>query len=284
MQREIPNSPGVYQIKCTSNGKIYIGSAVDLHNRCEQHRRSLRRGDHGNAHLQAAWNMYGEENFEFTVMEFTQRSDLLRAEQDWLDKTQAYTRGVGFNIFNTAGSPGDTFAQVWEGFVDPDGNEVTIQNLFDFCRKNNLDFPSMHRLAKGESKLKSYKGWSHKNSVRQRDYIKTYDGFIDPDGNHAGSITNLAAFCRENGLEKSHMVAVAHGRLYSHGGWTYQNNRENLGIKTYTGFIDSNGNRVIITNLQAFCRENKLDVVHMRELISGKRKSHKGWMWNLDNE
>jgi len=132
MQRKIPNSPGVYQIKCTSNSKIYIGSAVDLYNRCEQHRRSLRRGDHVNAHLQAAWNMYGEENFEFTVLEFTQRSDLLRAEQDWLDKTQAYTRGVGFNIFNTAGSPGDAFAQTWEGFVDPEGNEVTINNLFDF--------------------------------------------------------------------------------------------------------------------------------------------------------
>ena len=237
-----------------------------------------------NAHLQAAWNMYCEENFEFTVLEFTQRSDLLRAEQDWLDKTQAYTRGVGFNIFNTAGSPGDAFAQTWEGFVDPEGNEVTINNLFDFCRKNNLDFPSMHRLAKGESKLKSYKGWSHRNSVRERDYIKTYEGFIDPHGSSVGPITNLAAFCRENGLEKSHMVAVAHGRLYSHGGWTYQNDRENLGIKTYIGFIDPNGNRVIITNLQSFCRENKLEVVHMRQLISGVRKSHKGWTWNINNE
>jgi hypothetical protein len=80
------------------------------------------------------------------------------------------------------------------------------------------------------------------------------------------------------------MVAVAHGRLYSHGGWTYQNDRENLGVKTYTGFIDPNGNRVIITNLQSFCRESNLEVVHMRELISGKRKSHKGWTWNLENE
>lgn len=284
MREKIQRSSGIYQIKCISNGKIYIGSAADLYNRCEQHKRSLRRANHSNAHLQAAWNKYSEDNFEFTVLEFTERSDLLRAEQYWLDKTQSFNSEVGFNIFNIAGSPGDAFAQTWEGFIDPNGNEVTIRNLFDFCRQNNLDFPSMHRLAKGESKLKSYKGWSHKNSVRQRDYVKTYEGFIDPNGNSVGPITNLAAFCRENRLEKSHMVAVAHGRLYSHGGWTYQNDRKNLGIKTYTGFIDPNGNRVIITNLQAFCRENDLEVVHMRQLISGIRKSHKGWIWNLEND
>lgn len=284
MSNKMPHVPGVYQIKCIINGKIYIGSGVDIYDRCEQHRRSLRRGDHVNAHLQAAWNKYGGENFEFTVLELTERSDLLRAEQDWIDQTQSFKREIGFNIFETAGSPGDAFVQTWEGFINPEGNEVTINNLFDFCRKNNLDWPSMHRLAKGKSKLKSYKGWSHKNSVRQRDYIKTYDGFIDPDGNLTRPITNLAAFCRENNLDNTHMVAVAHGRLYSHRGWTYQNDRENLGFKTYVGFIDPDGNKVIITNLEAFCRDNNLQVVHMRQLISGIRKSHKGWTWDGDHE
>jgi hypothetical protein len=80
------------------------------------------------------------------------------------------------------------------------------------------------------------------------------------------------------------MVAVANGRLYSHRGWTYENDRENLGFKTYTGFVDPNGNRMVIANLQAFCRENNLQVVHMRQLISGVRKSHKGWTWKVNNE
>ena len=252
--------------------------------RCEHHRSSLRRGDHRNAHLQAAWNKYGEDNFEFTVLEFADPNDLLNAEQNWIDQTQSANKEFGFNIYSIAGSPGDANAQVWEGFIDPNGNEITIRNLYDFCRQNNLDFPSMHRLSKGESKLKSYKGWSHKNSVRQRDYIKTYEGFIDPNGNPIGSITNLAVFCRENNLDNTHMVAVARGRLYSHRGWTYQNDRENLSFKTYIGFIAPDGHRMTITNLQAFCRENDLDVVHMRELISGIRKSHKGWTWDLDNE
>ncbi len=284
MLKHLPEVSGVYQITCVPNGKIYIGSSIDIRDRCEQHRRSLRRGDHPNVHLQAAWDKYEEENFKFTVLEITDRNNRLEAEQNWLDETQSFKRNIGFNIFSLSDSPGDTFAQTWEGFVDPEGNPVIIQNLHDFCRQNNLDFPSMHRLVKGESKLKSYKGWSHKNSVRQRDYIKTYDGFIDPDGNPAGSITNLAAFCRENNLDNTHMVAVANGRIYSHRGWTYLNDRENLSFKTYTGFVSPEGNKVVIANLEAFCRENNLQVVHMRQLISGIRKSHKGWTWNLDNE
>lgn len=282
--KHLPKSSGVYQIRCKSNNKIYIGSAIDIRTRCEQHRRSLRRGDHSNQHLQAAWNKFGEDNFEYAVLEITDKDVRVGQEQYWLDLKQSYKRENGFNIFDTAGSPGGTFVQTWEGFFDPDGNEVTITNLFDFCRQNNLDFPSMHRLAKGESKLKSYKGWSHKNSVRQREYIKTYEGFIDPDGNLAEPIKNLAEFCRKNNLDNTHMVAVAQGRLYSHRGWTYNNNRGNMGFKTYTGFINPIGQRVTISNLQAFCRENNLNIVHMRQLIVGERKSHKGWIWKLNHE
>jgi group I intron endonuclease len=284
MLKHLPNSSGVYQIKCLATHKIYVGSAVDIRNRCGQHRRNLRSGKHQNAHLQSAWNKYGEASFEFSVLEITSRGNLLDAEQFWLNKTSAFDKDIGYNISKYSGSPGDEYAQTWTGFVDPNGNEVTIYNLFDFCRKNNLDFPSMHRLAKGKSKLKSYKGWSHVNSVRQRDYVKTYEGFIDPGGNPVDPITNLAAFCRENNLESTHMVAVAHGRLYSHRGWTYKNDRKHMGHRTYTGFVNPDGKRIIITNLQRFCRDNELNIVHMRNLISGVRKSHKGWRWDPNDK
>jgi group I intron endonuclease len=279
MTTKPPGSAGVYQIRCIPNGKIYIGSAVDLRERWYRHRLHLRQGSHQNVYLQRAWDQYGEADFEFSVLEFVNASDLLRTEQVWIDRTCCADRNVGFNISNVAGSPCDTRSKVWEGFIDPDGNQITITNLYDFCRQNELDFPSMHRLAKGKSKLKSYKGWTHRNSVRQRDYVKTYDGFVTPDGLLAGPITNLAAFCRDHGLDKTHMVAVAHGRICSHRGWTLNNGKQRLGPKMYTGFIDPKGRLVCITNLKAFCRERGLSPVHMHQLVSGKRKSHKGWTW-----
>lgn len=282
--KEVSRVSGVYQILCRPTGKVYIGSTVDLNARWAMHRTMLRRKTHHNAHLQQAWNKYGEESFEFSVLEVVDASSLLQAEQSWIDKTRCVDRKIGFNIFHLAGSPGDVFVQVWEGFVDPDGNEVTITNLFDFCRQNGLDFPSMHRLAKGRSKLKSYKGWTHKNSVRKRDFVKTYDGFIDPDGKSTGMITNLAAFCREQGLNKTHMVAVVNGRITSHRGWTHKNGKRKLEPKKYIGFINPDGKRVIITNLSAFCREYGLGVAHMHEVKSGRRESHKGWTWREDED
>lgn len=282
--KRIPRSSGVYQIRGNTNGKIYIGSAVNMPARWAEHRRGLRRGVHRNKHLQHAWNKYGEENFEFTVLEYVRPAFLLRAEQEWIDKSQCTDREIGFNIYPIAGSPGDTFVQVWEGFIDPQGNEVTITNLERFCQEQGLNRAPMSRLASGKGKLKSYKGWTHKNSIRQRDYVKTYDGFIDPDGNPVGLITNLAAFCRERGLDNTHMVAVAHGRICSHRGWTHKNGRQKSEPKVYTGFINPDGQRVIIANLRAFCREYGLYPVHMHKLKNGQRKSYKGWTWREDGD
>lgn len=280
----LPRSAGIYQILCAPTNKIYIGSAVDLRERWYRHRWSLRRGSHRNSHLQAAWDKYEGLSFQFSVLEFVAASDLLKAEQVWIDRTGCANRKIGFNIYAVAGSPGDIRAQAWEGFIDPGGNEVSIVNLYAFCRQRGLDFPSMHRLAKGKSKLKSYKGWTHKNSVRKREYVKTYVGFITPDGHPAGIITNLAAFCREHGLSKTHMVAVTKARICSHRGWTFENGKQRLPPKTYEGFINPEGQRVTIVNLKAFCREKELLPVHMHALINGKRKSHHGWTWRMRND
>lgn len=286
-RRVPPRRSGVYQIRCLPNGKIYIGSTVDLRARWLSHRRRLRRGDHCNPYLQQAWNKYGERNFEFSVLEFVTAADLLAAEQAWLDRTGCANRAIGFNVYNIAGSPGEISAQVWEGFVDPEGNAVTITNLHGFCRQHELSFTAMYRLAKGRSKLKSHKGWTHRNSIRQRDYMKTYEGFISPDGRPVGPITNLAAFCREHGLDNTHMVAVVHGRICSHRGWTHQNGRAKLPAahpKTYGNFISPNGERVTITNLKLFSQEHGLNLRRMYEMASGGRKSHNGWTWRESDE
>jgi group I intron endonuclease len=282
--KRILRPSGVYQIRCLITGQIYIGSAVNMTKRWAGRRRCLQQAAHRNQHLQKAWNKYGEENFEFTVLEYVKRAFLLRAEQAWIDKSQCTNRKIGFNIYPIAGSPGNTFVQVWEGFIDPKGNEVTITNLERFCQEQGLNRSSMSSLARGKGKLKSYKGWTHKNSVRQRDYIKTYDGFIDSDGHLVGPITNLAAFCREQGLDNTHMVAVAHGRICSHRGWTHKDGRQKSEPKVYTGFINPDGQRVLIANLRAFCREQGLQPVRMHQLKNSQRKSHKGWTWREDGD
>src|SRR5438105_3175999 len=111
--QKIPHSSGVYQIRCIPNGKIYVGSSVDLHARWGQHRRMLQCGEHGNFRLQQAWDEYGEANFEFAVLEPAEPDELLRAEQAWIDQTACVDRSTGFNICPMAGPPAGLNAQVW---------------------------------------------------------------------------------------------------------------------------------------------------------------------------
>src|SRR6266705_1935061 len=48
------NLSGIYQITCTANGKIYIGSAANLHRRQRIHYCELQQNKHYNPHLQNA--------------------------------------------------------------------------------------------------------------------------------------------------------------------------------------------------------------------------------------
>lgn len=62
------NQSGVYAIIHRDSGKFYIGAALRLNKRFSAHRYGLKRGKHHNAHLQAAWNKYGEDAFDFVVL------------------------------------------------------------------------------------------------------------------------------------------------------------------------------------------------------------------------
>jgi group I intron endonuclease len=62
----IPTESGVYQILCVPTGKAYVGSAVNLAKRWQEHRWMLRRGQHHSQYLQRAWDKYGETAFAFS--------------------------------------------------------------------------------------------------------------------------------------------------------------------------------------------------------------------------
>ena len=76
---------GIYQIINTINGHKYIGSAVNLNCRKNDHWNKARRGKHHSIHFQSAWDKYGESAFEFIILIICDREFLSYFEQRFLD-------------------------------------------------------------------------------------------------------------------------------------------------------------------------------------------------------
>jgi len=82
---------GVYIIRNTQNGKVYVGSSVDMEERWKVHRQRLRQGM--TTRLGRAWTKYGERAFEFKVIEEVTPGQLIEREQYWIDTMLAYSFG-----------------------------------------------------------------------------------------------------------------------------------------------------------------------------------------------
>jgi hypothetical protein len=95
----------IYRITNTVTGKFYIGSASWYDKRIGTHVARLRRNQHDNPHLQAAWNKYGEGSFSFEIVEeIKNESDLVEREQYWIINSGCLDPNIGYNINPIAGT------------------------------------------------------------------------------------------------------------------------------------------------------------------------------------
>lgn len=66
--------PGVYAILANGYGKIYIGSAMDLYKRANQHINHLKQNKHFNRYLQRFYNKYGPQSLEIQPLKIFGKS------------------------------------------------------------------------------------------------------------------------------------------------------------------------------------------------------------------
>lgn len=94
---------GIYMLVNKTNGKKYVGSSRDCARRKSEHVSKLRRGNHVNKKLQAAWNKYGEASFEFVViLSILNQDEIEGIEQQFLDELNAVE--TGYNLAPVAGN------------------------------------------------------------------------------------------------------------------------------------------------------------------------------------
>jgi len=93
---------GIYCIYNIVSGKQYIGSAINFSQRIRNHKSQLSKIKHHNAHMQSAWNNYGDDSFIFLIVEYCSIENLIKREQFWLEQFD-FSKQL-YNICPTAGS------------------------------------------------------------------------------------------------------------------------------------------------------------------------------------
>lgn len=103
--KETPRLMGVYQIKNRVNGKVLIGSSVNLPAILNRYQSELKTGGCRNAALQREWKEFGSEAFEFKELEILEpeddpaydpAEDLQVLEDLWVEKLKPFEE-KGYN-------------------------------------------------------------------------------------------------------------------------------------------------------------------------------------------
>lgn len=90
---------GVYQIRNKVNGKVWIDSSTNVPAKFNRYRLQLNVGTHPSRSLQAEWDEFGEDAFEFETLEpleprtdrnYDYAADLECLEDLWLEKIEPY--------------------------------------------------------------------------------------------------------------------------------------------------------------------------------------------------
>lgn len=229
------NTGGIYQIRNTQNGKIYIGSSVRFKSRAYQHVTELEKGIHKNKFMQNDFNKCGSEVFMFEVLEVVKdKHNRKDVEQTYIDKVFDNCLNC-YNIIKTvypdpaffSKNPEETRAKRVAKLTGKKRSEETKRKMSEAQKgrilseraRINIGNAGRGRVTSDETKVKISKAGkgrvcseqtkekiSKSNSKSKNSYI-----LLSPSG-HQVFVENIKVFCKEKGFPPNCMYRMLSGK------------------------------------------------------------------------
>lgn len=165
---------GIYAIKNITNNKLYIGSTEDFKIRFRSHKNKLLTNSHFNTHLQASWNKYGEDNFEFLCIKEIKiedfkniedfKKDLIKNEEYYIQFYKTNNNKYGYNarVFCDSNlglkwpeQSKQKFSESKKGKPIPENTAIALRNYLDSVKgKPNEAAINYYKNLSEEDKIK----------------------------------------------------------------------------------------------------------------------------------
>lgn len=267
-RKDEPLIAGIYQWLNKKNGRSYVGSSRNIWSRHKSHQQTLRGGRSGCTKLQYAWNKYGEDKFEFKILQLLPRSftkaQLVVFENMWMDFLDTIQNGYNCSHADRYGK--EVRAKPFK-LMSPDGVIHEGFNISEFALENGLNPPLLNHVVQG--KRISHNGWTLVNP-RKSKRIKTKYRLRSPEGEIIEG-EYLAKLCREHDLDQSTMHHVLSGKVKEHKGWSNadRDDYERISAKEFI-LVDPEGNIVKGRNISKFAKQKGLVPQGLTQLVSGR--------------
>ena len=87
----------IYILRNNANGKVYVGKTGQFKERSYAHLNNLRQKRHTNKSLQEDYDLFGENVFEFLIVDEVDAWLGFRKEQEWMIRLKTYNPKYGYN-------------------------------------------------------------------------------------------------------------------------------------------------------------------------------------------
>lgn len=287
------NKPNIYKITNLINNKIYIGQSKFLDNNYFG----------SGVFIKKAIKKYGKKNFKKEIIEFCKEEELDEKERFYIKNLNSVNEGYNFLY----GGTGDASVS---GSKSPNSKVFFIYNLNGdlvfsgkgvklYCRENGFNESkvlsccrrklfhyreqifSYNKINKKELKESIYIFMQNKGAKNKK---KVYA--LSPEGD-AFTFYNTVSFAKEKNLSDRSIrrVLEENNNVHTHKGWQFSfsgfflKDKELRRIRKRKIFeaISPSSEVFEDTNATAFAEEHGLSRGQIKDCLTGRQKTHKGW-------
>lgn len=288
----VPVSAGIYRITCTPNGKIYIGSAINLRVRCKNHFQELKNNTHENPKLQNAWNKHGSDAFLFEILELVLLPEMLTAREQYYFDTLNPFGSRGFNIAKIAGSSlgmkhtPESNEKNRQAHLGVKASQETREIMRSRMTGNKINLGRKHTPEQRQKIGDAQRGRKTPPEIvaKRRGLKHTHEARAKMSKSMMGNKNGLGKVpspekrekLRQSQLGKTIAPEIREKISAANTGRKHSPEVYASRKKTYI-LTDPSGVEYTTHGLRQFCAEHNLNNAHLTSVLKGRVKQHKGW-------